>query len=261
MFQLFPLFRLMGIRFYADLSILMLVFFARDAWSFLALLITIILHELGHALVARGSGAYVEGIVLQGFGGVTQWSGYLSAGRKALVSVAGPAVNLLTAAPLFTDWTIESPLLLSLMHWSLVLGIFNLLPVLPLDGGHILENLLALKWSQRSARIATLHVTRIGCLMLILAVLMWRSSDVFLLVFSAIFLFQAHRELGELGSQGIPWFKVKPRAPRPSILSADDEKEVREKVDALLAKISEKGMSSLSDKERTFLKEASRRFR
>ncbi|MGE4158682.1 MAG: M50 family metallopeptidase [Planctomycetota bacterium] len=262
MFQVFPLFRLFGIRFYADMSILMLVFFVRDAWSFLGLLATIILHELGHALAARGCGAYVEGIVLQGFGGVTQWTGYLSPGRHVLVSFAGPAVNLAVGLAILVLGA-PHPLLHELMQWGLVLGIFNLIPILPLDGGHILEHLLSFRWDARSSRIGALQVTRVGCILLFAATLMWFSHSAFLLVLCALFFFSAHRELGDLGIQGISFpsrggGQSRRRPPEPT---KEDEREVREKVDRLLAKISEKGMTALSDAERAFLKDASQRYR
>lgn len=260
MFQVFPLFRLFGIRFYADMSILMLMFFARDAWSFIGLLATIMLHELGHALVARGCGAYVEGIVLQGFGGITQWSGSLTPGRHVLVAFAGPAVNLAVGFAILLLGA-PHPLLHELMQWGLVLGIFNLIPVLPLDGGHILEHFLSFKLDARSSRIWALQVTRVGCLLLVGAALMWFSNQVFLLVLSALFFFSAHRELGELGAQGVAFPTFGNRVRRNAQPAAEDEREVREKVDRLLAKISEKGMSALSDAERSFLKEASQRYR
>ena len=260
MFQVFPLFRLFGIRFYADMSILMLVFFARDAWSFIGLLATIMIHELGHALVARGCGAYVEGIVLQGFGGVTQWTGYLTPGRNVLVAFAGPAVNLAVGFSILLLGA-PHPLLHELMHWGLVLGIFNLFPILPLDGGHILEHLLSFRFDARTSRIWALQVTRGGCLLLVAAALMWFSSNVLLLVFSALFFFSAHRELGELGAQGFSFPTFGKRVRRSAEPTTEDEREVREKVDRLLAKISEKGMTALSDAERAFLKDASQRYR
>jgi Zn-dependent protease/CBS domain-containing protein len=121
---------------------------------------SVVLHELGHALVARGSGIPAKGIILLPIGGITildeahaipdpinAWK------RDIRVAAAGPLVNLfiaglsalvllavipglsLTAKPLLDS----SALLRSIVWANLYLGLFNLLPAYPMDGGRVLR--------------------------------------------------------------------------------------------------------------------------
>jgi Zn-dependent protease len=128
---------------------------------------SVMCHELGHAFAARRLGAepYVD---LYSFGGLTHWTPPREASRWEMISVAGagPASGLvlggLVAAvtvPLgpFEGDNLEFLVIALLwvnVGWSLV----NLLPVLPLDGGHILAELLPGTRSQRQRRAAFVSV-------------------------------------------------------------------------------------------------------
>ena len=121
---------------------------------------SVVLHELGHALVARGLGIPAKGIILLPIGGITildeahaipdpvnDWN------RDIRIAAAGPLVNLfiaglsavvllaampglsLTARPLLHS----SALLRSIVWANLYLGLFNLLPAYPMDGGRVLR--------------------------------------------------------------------------------------------------------------------------
>jgi Zn-dependent protease len=107
-------------------------------------------HELAHALVARRAGMPVEGITLWLFGGVSRLAGEPPDARTELrVSAVGPATSLGLSAGLGIVAWATSPLgdlLSSTIAWlaavNLVLGIFNLVPAFPLDGGRILQAVL-----------------------------------------------------------------------------------------------------------------------
>jgi Zn-dependent protease len=120
---------------------------------------SLIVHELGHALVARREGIEVQRIDLFLFGGITQMSrDAATPGEDFRIAAAGPAATLgfvllclaldlaivgphrlVHAAAL--DGTVEiTPVLLSLswlLFWNVLLLIFNLVPAFPLDGGRI----------------------------------------------------------------------------------------------------------------------------
>lgn len=142
------------------------------------LVVTVLLHEIGHALTARRLGVTVLDIVLGPFGGMARLLGELREPRvEALIALAGPATNLVLAAitlPLiyalgqddklvwreivfFLDdesFMLEGPLLV-FFGLNVLLGVVNLIPAFPSDGGRILRALLALKLGRlRATRIA-----------------------------------------------------------------------------------------------------------
>jgi Zn-dependent protease len=106
----------------------------------LLLFLSVILHELGHALVARRFGLPVHAITLFALGGVTEIADVPPEPvRDFLVAVAGPAVSLVLALlGGMAWWFAHAPLALLLLHLALTNGaivVFNLLPGYPLDGG------------------------------------------------------------------------------------------------------------------------------
>jgi Zn-dependent protease len=116
----------------------------------LAVFASVLLHELGHALVARRYGVATRRIILSPIGGIAQLEGMPRRPRQELaVALAGPAVNFVLAAglwllaPLFAGAPIMSTLLGSVMLANLGLGLFNLVPAFPMDGGRALRAVLA----------------------------------------------------------------------------------------------------------------------
>lgn len=106
---------------------------------------SVLLHEISHALTARAFGLPVRGISLHFLGGHTEIERESpTPGRDVLISAAGPAVSLAVSGVAFIgSLLVEQPIaeyiLFGLCFANLVVGIFNLLPALPLDGGHILR--------------------------------------------------------------------------------------------------------------------------
>jgi Zn-dependent protease/predicted transcriptional regulator len=115
--------------------------------------VSILLHELGHAVQARRDGMEIEGITLWLFGGVAQFRGmFPSAGAEFRIAIAGPLVSLalgiffvLVAAGMSIPDEIDG-VAAWLGYINLSLLVFNLLPALPLDGGRVLRSLL---WKAR----------------------------------------------------------------------------------------------------------------
>ncbi len=126
----------------------------RDDWIDVALwvivgFVSILVHELGHALAARKFG-YHSTIVLHGFGGVTIIPhARFSRGQSIWVSFSGPLAGFLLAGITFalalvikTEYQAVRTLIGFSLFINIVWTLMNLLPVLPLDGGQILREIL-----------------------------------------------------------------------------------------------------------------------
>lgn len=160
-------------------------------------LVSIVLHELGHALVARAGGAEPT-IQLAGLGGVTRYepvgrSG--SRGWRLAISLAGPGVGLAIGA---VAWWLRDALALVgygavaleiLLFTSIGWSIFNLLPILPLDGGQALRQLLPGDEQTRTVRTAWTGVVT-SVVMAVLAV--WQNQ-LFIAIFGGLFASQNYR--------------------------------------------------------------------
>jgi Zn-dependent protease len=112
----------------------------------------ILLHELGHAMAARGYGANPV-IEIHGFGGLTSWSwpGTPTWTARVATSLAGPGIGFFFGGALYglikvVGLSRENPLARlavgDFLWVTLAWGIFNLLPILPLDGGGALDAIL-----------------------------------------------------------------------------------------------------------------------
>ena len=113
--------------------------------------VSILVHELGHALTARHYGSEVA-IELNGIGGLTSWTvpeEGVTPGRRALIAAAGSATGLLfgglvwiVAAPFGPYPGIAGFALSNLVRVNVFWGLLNWLPIRPLDGGHLFSSLL-----------------------------------------------------------------------------------------------------------------------
>ncbi len=109
-----------------------------------AVFVSILIHELGHALTMRNYGDRRVGIVMYAFGGLAQGSQPLRRNEDMLVSVAGPALQVLVGLAVgwsMTLWPPSSLWVRQTLDAFTVVSIFwallNLVPVLPLDGGRL----------------------------------------------------------------------------------------------------------------------------
>ena len=112
-------------------------------------IVSVLVHEAAHALIARAFGASIDHIALTLWGGHTQYRARsMSAVGSILVSLSGPAANgaiaaLSAAAGALSPAGSTAAVFFSTSAWlNLVLAVFNLLPGLPMDGGRALESLL-----------------------------------------------------------------------------------------------------------------------
>lgn len=126
--------------------------------------VCLLAHELAHSLVARRNGERVTGITLWLFGGVSQLSGEPSGpGVEARITVVGPLTSLLialvaAALALASSALGLSGLVTELFGWlailNVALGLFNLVPAFPLDGGRLLSSFF---WWRSGSRPRGVH--------------------------------------------------------------------------------------------------------
>jgi Zn-dependent protease/CBS domain-containing protein len=137
----------------------------------LSIFAIIVVHELGHALMARRYGIGTRDILLLPIGGISRLECMPDNPRQELdVAIIGPVINLVLAAVLWGGitlfggstrideaTTIGGAIATQLMWINVVLAVFNLLPAFPMDGGRVLRALLAMRMSkQRATDIAAL---------------------------------------------------------------------------------------------------------
>ncbi len=155
--------------------------FAHVFWPVLRLFAVVLLHEMGHAVVAMRLGYHIESVELYPFGGVARISGKhvgWSPRDEVLIAVSGPLVNLTLS--LFT-------ILLMLVGWvpgevarpfigmNFTLFFFNMLPALPLDGGRIARAGLSLtRGFEKSTEVLTQMSFALSTILIVLGgVALW----------------------------------------------------------------------------------------
>ena len=171
-----------GIPVYLDFSlIILLALFVMSFGSFafglscaLVLALSIVAHELGHALTARCFGFRTRDITLSLLGGCAS---LIAMPRKAwqefLTAIAGPAVSFaisglsllaLMFLPIGDSWTMG--ILSYAMYMNLILGGFNLLPGFPMDGGRVFRSIMRAFMSRAKATYIAMVVGRIFAVLL-----------------------------------------------------------------------------------------------
>ena len=130
------------------LSALVAIFFAATDF-FIALTIAVVLHELAHALVAKGFGATLMHITMTPFGGALNLqTKILSSRQKTWIYLTGPVASLLFSL-LFGVMVWIFPTIFYYLEYLVVanfmVGVINLVPIYPLDGGKILMQVVPVK--------------------------------------------------------------------------------------------------------------------
>ena len=120
------------------------IFWLLGASTAIMLFVSVLIHELGHSLVARRYNVPVKSITLFIFGGVSQITKEpTSASSEFWIAVAGPATSFLLAilfGLLQTVFTTVAPLFALAKYLAFIngtLAVFNLIPGFPLDGGRV----------------------------------------------------------------------------------------------------------------------------
>jgi Zn-dependent protease len=162
----------------------------------------VLLHELGHALMARRFGIKTHDITLYPIGGVARLERMPRApGAELLIALAGPAVNfalvvallplLLLGGPEFGLMSTPFVFLESLLSVNLVLGLFNLIPAFPMDGGRVLRAALSGWLGRVRATVIAAGIGRILAVCFGVAVVLWTQNPIQIAL--AAFIYMAAR--------------------------------------------------------------------
>ena len=149
----------------------------------LGLFLSVLGHELSHALMARAEGIEIEEIVLHPFGGLARLRNEPeNPGAEFRIAVAGPAASFLFALISFllmlpammSDYPTIAGVLLLLCAGNLLLAVFNLFPGYPLDGGRVLRAILwkRTKDIKEATRLAGICGMLIAAILIIFGVYM-----------------------------------------------------------------------------------------
>jgi len=247
-----------------------------DAAVFIGfIVVTVVLHELAHALTALRCGGRVDSVLLWPLGGLTLLSEMPDAPRANIaVSAAGPLTNLGLAGLGFAAAS-AGPYARMFADINLFLGLLNLVPAPPLDGSAILTDALRARLGRARAELRATQVGVVACVGL--AAYALATGWTLLLILAVLGGVGCVVKLREMRSVG---FSPRPRVPasgdfrswklpkkeldveikrRRSARHADAE--MRARVDRILQQISEGGIGSISDEDREFLEQSSERLR
>jgi len=199
--------RVAGIDLYVHPTFLLVLLWARLSEGVgiplvLSVFGCVLLHELGHALMARRFGIGTEDITLYPIGGVARLQRIPRApGAELLITLAGPAVNFALAFLFAILGSLDSAagatsslgvFVQQLMVINLVLGLFNLVPAFPMDGGRIFRALLS-GWLGRAR--ATIIAARVGrTLAVLFAIYSLRAFNLFQVALAIFIYFAASAE-------------------------------------------------------------------
>jgi Zn-dependent protease/CBS domain-containing protein len=203
----------LGLAFYSSFVSGNLSIFSAQFYTFfltLSLFFFVVFHELAHSVVARHYGIKVRRIVLYPIGGVSEIEEIPdNPAQEWRMAVAGPATSLVLGFTLFGVALLYSPqtpilagftsltgnFIFDLGIVNIFLGLFNLVPAFPMDGGRVFRALLAERMKYSDATRYAVYIGRIfGIVMVVIGFIF---PSYFLLILVGIFVYIGASEEGE----------------------------------------------------------------
>ncbi len=160
-----------------------------EALFVILVFICVLLHELGHALVAKSCSVQTHDITLYPFGGIASITSQPGPKAELVIAMAGPLVNVCIAAALYPfitipDLSASQKLTISIPEriflTNVTLAGFNLLPALPMDGGRVLRALLTICGANKPTAVAA-RVSQGLCILLAIAALWFEQPMLFII--------------------------------------------------------------------------------
>jgi len=163
-----------------------------------ALFVSVVLHEYGHALAARRFDIATHHITLYPMGGVAALERMPEEpDQEAVIALAGPATNIVLAMVSGWVWVAtQHPVALMFAALNGAMGVFNLLPAYPMDGGRILRALLARRMGWMRASRTAIGIGRVFVWVFLGVGVLWQQWELLLLsVFLHVSLNAEHQRL------------------------------------------------------------------
>jgi len=319
-----PLFTAFGIRVRMHASLLLMIVlgvlfagkigFINAVTVYAVLFGVILLHEFGHCFAARWMGGDADEIVMWPLGGLAMTGAPNRPWPQLVTTAGGPLVNLiicaLTAAtywaiswghpqiqwnPLTHDYIVPQLLTVQYYLWyiftvSWALFLFNLLPVFPMDGGRLLQELLWFKIGYYRSMLIACVVGMVGAAMMMAygAIHLGSWFGFSLIILGLCCFYYCYQQRTVMKAEG-PWAyedenndysaamwkpdevdedqpkrkskRLSRRAVKKLRKQAQSEEAEQARLDAILAKVSAQGIQSLTWKERRVLHKATQRQR
>ena len=164
---------------------------------------SVLIHELAHCVVAQRNDVVVEDILLLPIGGISQMRSIPKIpGKELAISIIGPLTSLAlavvfalltlaTGAHLWPPTLLAGSWLARIAWLNLLLGAFNLLPALPMDGGRVLRAGLAMREDRSKATQQAAQIARFFALVMIAVGVVW---DVWLILIGVFVILGAGAE-------------------------------------------------------------------
>lgn len=127
-------------------------YFTKQIKIYTILMFFAFIHELGHLIAGICLGLKVKNINIMPFGLSINFEDYSNKYviKKLIIAIAGPLINLLIVIlGMYNNWEEE------IIYSNILIGMFNIIPIYPLDGGRILKYIIQLKLNVRDSEIVT----------------------------------------------------------------------------------------------------------
>ena len=240
----FRIAKIMGIPIELHITFILLLILVYYFWGidgfilYIFLFASVVLHELAHSYVAKRYGVYIDKILLLPIGGMAMMDRIPKKGELK-IAIAGPIVSIflgitltvlssIVGSPVLIIDGISYPLLTTVGILNIFLGVFNLLPAFPMDGGRILRALLASRMDYLEAtRISSIVGQYFSFLLLLFGIL---SFNIILILIALFIYYGASQEYHALVSEEI-FNKIKAKdIMNPRIVSISPRNTVKDLV-------------------------------
>ena len=156
----------MRIRINLQVFIFAIIFYlTKQIRIYTILMIFAFIHELGHLLAGILMGLKAKGIDIMPFGVSINFEDYSNKyiAKKIIIAMAGPLVNIIIVIlGVYNNWEEE------IIYSNILIGLFNLIPLYPLDGGRILKYIMQLATNSKEAEMMTYKLSNILIIILTL---------------------------------------------------------------------------------------------